>query len=168
MQASELSALTLQVLWAGFLVFLWPFGVIAQRTHFCTMGAISDVVNFGDWTRMRQWGHGRGGVAMIGFSSHGLWRVGSTLARACMRPHAGSGFPPWWEGLSLRLRHGVGLGLRQQDAGAHWKRQSQVLWWSFLVMGLAAFATLKGIDRRPSALTTVDRVALDLSHLEPL
>ena len=31
------------------------FGAIAQRFNFCTMGAIADVVNFGDWRRMRMW-----------------------------------------------------------------------------------------------------------------
>ena len=65
MQASELSSLTSQVLWGAFLLSV-VFGAIAQRTHFCTMGAVSDVVNMGDWTRMRQWGLAIG-VAMIGF-----------------------------------------------------------------------------------------------------
>lgn len=31
------------------------FGAVAQRTGFCTMGAVSDVVNIGDWERMRMW-----------------------------------------------------------------------------------------------------------------
>jgi uncharacterized membrane protein YedE/YeeE len=31
------------------------FGAVAQRVSFCTMGAISDIVNFGDWQRMRMW-----------------------------------------------------------------------------------------------------------------
>ena len=31
------------------------FGATAQRCNFCTMGAITDVVNFGDWRRMRMW-----------------------------------------------------------------------------------------------------------------
>ncbi len=31
------------------------FGAVAHRVHFCTMGAISDIVNFGDWQRMRMW-----------------------------------------------------------------------------------------------------------------
>src|SRR5690348_13567368 len=31
------------------------FGAVAQRVSFCTMGAIADVVNFGDWQRMRMW-----------------------------------------------------------------------------------------------------------------
>ncbi|EWS54853.1 MULTISPECIES: YeeE/YedE thiosulfate transporter family protein [unclassified Methylibium] len=31
------------------------FGALAQATRFCTMGAIADVVNFGDATRLRTW-----------------------------------------------------------------------------------------------------------------
>ena len=31
------------------------FGAVAQRVSFCTMGAIADIVNFGDWQRMRMW-----------------------------------------------------------------------------------------------------------------
>ena len=30
-------------------------GAVAQRTSFCTMGAVTDVVNFGDWRRLRMW-----------------------------------------------------------------------------------------------------------------
>jgi len=31
------------------------FGAVGQRVNFCTMGAISDAANFGDWRRMRMW-----------------------------------------------------------------------------------------------------------------
>jgi uncharacterized membrane protein YedE/YeeE len=31
------------------------FGAVAHRVHFCTMGAVTDIVNFGDWQRMRMW-----------------------------------------------------------------------------------------------------------------
>ena len=31
------------------------FGAVAHRVSFCTMGAITDVVNFGEWRRMRMW-----------------------------------------------------------------------------------------------------------------
>ena len=31
------------------------FGALLQRSHFCTMGAVSDIVVMSDWTRMRQW-----------------------------------------------------------------------------------------------------------------
>ena len=30
-------------------------GAVAYRVSFCTMGAITDIVNFGDWRRMRMW-----------------------------------------------------------------------------------------------------------------
>jgi uncharacterized membrane protein YedE/YeeE len=46
--------LATQVAWWAFgLAFI--FGAVANRTHFCTMGAVSDVVNMGDWGRMRMW-----------------------------------------------------------------------------------------------------------------
>ena len=42
------------VAWCGFaLAFL--FGAVANHTNFCTMGAVSDVVNMGSWERMRMW-----------------------------------------------------------------------------------------------------------------
>jgi len=31
------------------------FGAVAQKTDFCTMGAVADIVNMGDWSRMRMW-----------------------------------------------------------------------------------------------------------------
>jgi hypothetical protein len=49
MQESELPGLVQQVLWASFALAV-AFGAIAQRTHFCTMGAVADIVNIGDWT----------------------------------------------------------------------------------------------------------------------
>ncbi len=65
MSDADLQALLRQVLWAGFGLGA-AFGAIAQRTHFCTMGAVADIVNIGDWTRMRMW-YLAIGVAMLGF-----------------------------------------------------------------------------------------------------
>lgn len=31
------------------------FGAVAHKTHFCAMGAVSDIVNMGAWARMRMW-----------------------------------------------------------------------------------------------------------------
>ena len=46
--------LVILVIVSGFtLAFI--FGVVAQKTDFCTMGAVSDIVNMGDWSRMRMW-----------------------------------------------------------------------------------------------------------------
>ncbi len=42
------------IMWCGFLIGL-VFGFIVNRTNFCSMGSISDIVNFGDYRRMRAW-----------------------------------------------------------------------------------------------------------------
>jgi len=52
--AAALPGLRATVLWSTF-ALAFVFGAVAQRTNFCTMGAVADIVNFGDWTRMRQW-----------------------------------------------------------------------------------------------------------------
>ena len=54
MSLLQLQAQNLEVLGLCFgVAFFW--GVLLQRSHFCTMGAISDVVIMGDSTRLRQW-----------------------------------------------------------------------------------------------------------------
>jgi uncharacterized membrane protein YedE/YeeE len=44
----------LVVVWGAFALAL-VFGYVGARTNFCAMGAVSDIVNMGDWTRMRMW-----------------------------------------------------------------------------------------------------------------
>ena len=46
--------LVMLVIVSGF-TLAFVFGVVAQKTDFCTMGAVSDIVNMGDWSRMRMW-----------------------------------------------------------------------------------------------------------------
>jgi uncharacterized protein len=51
----ELTQITSQinlVLWLGLALGI-IFGALMQRTHFCTMGAVADAVNFGSWGRAR-------------------------------------------------------------------------------------------------------------------
>ena len=48
------SQIATTVVIAGFAI-AFIFGLVAARTNFCTMGAISDVVNMGHWGRMRMW-----------------------------------------------------------------------------------------------------------------
>ena len=38
----------------GFIIGI-IFGATAQRTNFCTMGALSDIVFMNDWSRLRAW-----------------------------------------------------------------------------------------------------------------
>ena len=42
------------VAWGAF-ALAFVFGFVGNRTNFCTMGAVSDVVNMGEWNRMRMW-----------------------------------------------------------------------------------------------------------------
>ena len=39
----------------GGFILAFIFGAVANRTNFCTMGAVSDLVNMGSWGRMRMW-----------------------------------------------------------------------------------------------------------------
>ena len=54
LSADEVQQLVYQVWGASFVLSLWV-GVLIHRGHFCTMGAISDGVVMGDFTRARQW-----------------------------------------------------------------------------------------------------------------
>ena len=40
---------------SGGFILAFIFGAVANRTNFCTMGAVSDIVNMGHWGRMRMW-----------------------------------------------------------------------------------------------------------------
>jgi len=100
MELSDIQSLQTQVLWAAFFVSV-AFGAIAQRTHFCTMGAISDIVNMGDWTRMRMWGLAVG-VAMIAFYAM-AWLGWIDRRKPSMPAGVLSGCLRWWVALCLAL-----------------------------------------------------------------
>ena len=62
------------ILWLAFAV-AFMFGAIAQKTHICTMGAVADIVNMGDWSRMRKW------LLAIGDVSGSAWSSRPAAAR---------------------------------------------------------------------------------------
>ncbi len=158
MEIDELNQLYTWVLWAAFAVAA-AFGFIAQRTHFCTMGAISDIVNMGDWTRMRMWGMAVG-VAMIGF--YGMAALGWIDPTQSIYT---SGRVLWLSALSGGALFGFGMVLASGCGSKTLVRigagslKSLVV---FFVMGFAAFATLRGVVAvwRDS---TVDQVVFDLA-----
>lgn len=129
------------VLWAAFAAAA-VFGFIAQRTHFCTMGAVSDIVNMGSWTRMRMWATAVA-VAMIGF--HGMaWLGWIDPAQTIYAP----GRVIWLSALSGGVLFGVGMVLA---SGCGSKTLVRIGGGSlkaltvFFVMGFAAYATLSGV-----------------------
>jgi uncharacterized membrane protein YedE/YeeE len=133
------------------------FGAIAQRSHFCTMGAISDVVHMGDWGRARQCALAMG-VAMVGFA----WLVALHQINPLDTLYA----TPRWSWLSTALG-GLMFGWGMVNASGCGSKTlvragagNMKSWVVILVMGISAFATLKG-------LTAVWRThTVDLVHVQ--
>jgi uncharacterized protein len=157
MQESDLPGLTAQVLWAGFALGA-GFGAIAQRTHFCTMGAVADIVHMGDWTRMRMWALAMG-VAMLGFNA----MVALGWVQAGHSVYAGPRLL-WLSNLLGGLVFGLGMVLA---SGCGSKTLVRIGGGSlkavvvFCVLGVAAYATLRGITA-VARVATVDTIALTL------
>ena len=154
---TELAALTKEVLGAFFLGGLL-LGFITQRTHFCTMGAISDVVHMGDWTRVRQWVCAVG-VAMIGFavlSDFGLINPLKTLYASARLMWLSTLVGGFMFGYGMVIASGCGNKTLVRIGGGNLK--SVVV---FVVMGVSAFATLKGITAVLRA-STVDTLFVDM------
>jgi len=129
------------VLWASFALSL-VFGAIAQRTHFCTMGALSDVINMGDWSRMRQWALVMA-TAMAGFALLSL--------SGQIDPAQSLYNTPRWLWLSTLIggtMFGVGMVLASGCGNKTLIRMGTgnlKSWVVFVIMGVSAFATLKGL-----------------------
>ena len=158
MDITALQSLNSQILWSAFALSAL-FGAITQRTHFCTMGAVSDIVSMGDWTRMRVWGLAAG-VALIGFA--GL--VAAGLIDPSKTLYVSNRFI-WLSALVGGVMFGFGMVLASGCGSKTLVRvgagnlKSLVV---FMVMGLAAFATLKGITA-VLRVNTVDAVAIDFA-----
>ena len=152
----EVSTLAAKVLLAAFFLS-FVFGAIAQRTHFCTMGALSDAYNMGDTMRLRQWALAAG-IAILGF-----WAL---VAAGQLDPaktlYSGNRFI-WLSALVGGALFGVGMVLASGCGSKNLVRlgggnlKALVV---FLVLGISAFATLKGITA-VLRVNTVDKVAYD-------
>jgi uncharacterized protein len=163
MEAAEFASLNTLVLWLAFFLSV-TLGVVTQKTHFCTMGAMSDIVNMGDWTRMRQWGLAIG-VAMIGFgilAYSGLIDPTKTLHSINRWIWLSTAVGGAMFGFGMVLASGCGSKTLVRVGSGSLK--SLIV---MLVMGFAGFATLKGITA-VLRVATVDQVAIEFSHLANL
>jgi uncharacterized membrane protein YedE/YeeE len=154
---TEIAALSKEVLGAFFLGGSL-LGLISHRTHFCTMGAISDVVHLGDWTRARQWVCAIA-VAMIGFaalSDAGLIDPSKTLYASTRLMWLSTIVGGVMFGYGMVIASGCGNKALVRIGGGNLK--SVVV---FVVMGISAFATMKGITAVLRA-NTVDTVFIDM------
>jgi uncharacterized membrane protein YedE/YeeE len=157
MQANELPALVQQVLWAAFALGV-VFGAVAQRAHFCTMGAIADIVTMGDWTRLRMWALAVG-VATLGFSAMAALGWVDPTDSVYARPQliwlsnlvGGALF-----GFGMVLASGCGSKTLVRIGGGSLK--ALVV---FCVLGLASYATLRGVTA-VWRVETLDRAMVQL------
>jgi len=82
----------------GRLCARFPLRRRGNKTHFCTMGAVSDVVNMGDWNRMRMW---LLAIAVRPWAQAPCSSRGSSICRRRSTPCPGSpGFPTSWAACS--------------------------------------------------------------------
>lgn len=156
-EAVDLSSV---VVWGGFALAL-VFGAIANRSNFCTMGAVSDVVNMGHWGRMRMWLLAIA-VAVAGASA--LHLTGSVDLRQSIYQR------PSLNWLSLLLGgtlFGVGMSLAGGCANKNLVRVGggslrAVVVLTFLA--ISSYMTLKGLFGQWRVMW-LDPVAVDLSAM---
>lgn len=136
----EASTSPATVLWLAFAV-AFCFGLIAQRTHFCTMGAISDIVNMEDWSRMRMWLLAIAVAILVTAALHtsGLIDLDKTIYRGATLTwlsHLVGGF---CFGCGMVLGSGCGAKTLTRIGGGNLK--SLVV---FMVLGISAYMTMRG------------------------
>lgn len=94
------------LLMAGF-VIAFIMGAVVNKTHFCTMGAVSDWVNMGDTNRFRAWGLAIG-VAVLGVVV--LEYLGFINLNSSYPPYR-NGQLIWAENLLGGILFGIGMTL---------------------------------------------------------
>lgn len=96
-----------QILMGSVFLIALILGMVVNKTNFCTMGAVSDMVNIGDWGRMRAWGVAIA-VALLGVTL--FETMGYVNADAAFPPYRGSSLM-WAENILGGLLFGIGMTL---------------------------------------------------------
>ena len=158
-----LPALYSKVVWLSF-ALAFVFGAVAQRTNFCTMGAIADLVNFGDRTRLRQWLLAIG-VAIAGTQSLAALGLIDTAKAIYTTPRLA-----WLAyviggllfGFGMVLAGGCGSRTLVRLGGGSLK--SLVV---FIVLGLVAYMSLRGV-LGVFRVSAIEPVAVQLASAQDL
>ncbi len=159
----SMTALTHAVLGSTFLISV-AFGALMHRTQFCTMGSVADIVNFGDWTRMRMW------ILAIGVATLGTtWLAASGQIDL----HQSIYTTPdllWLSALVGGLLFGIGMVLASGCGSKTLVRlgsgslKALVV---FVMLAIGAYATLRGITAEPRVYL-LDRVSVHLAGAQDL
>ncbi len=148
----------------GAFVLAFVFGAVANKTNFCTMGAVSDWVNIGDRNRMRMWLLAIA-VAVIGSSALHLAGLVDLSKSLYQTPNfawlsyvvGGLAF-----GIGMTLASGCGSKTLVRIGGGSLK--SMVV---FVFVGIAAYMTIKGLFGA-FRVNVLDHVALVLPRGQDL
>ena len=134
------------------------FGFVANRVSFCTMGAVTDVVNFGDWRRMRMWLLAIA-VAIAGaaaLQSAGMVQLDKSIYTGAQVPWLSHIVGGLMFGFGMTLGSGCGSKTLIRIGAGNLK--SLVV---LLVLGVSAYMTLKGAFA-PVRAFGLDPVRLDV------
>ncbi len=151
------------IAWLGFGLGA-VFGFVGNKTHFCTMGAVSDIVNMRDWTRMRMW------LLAIAVAITGVWamqRLGLVDTRKSI--YAGPNLM-WLSNIVGGLLFGVGMTLASGCTSKTLIRigsgnlKSLVV---FVVLAISAYVTLRGLFG-VWRVATLDTVSVRLAATQDL
>lgn len=148
------------VVWGGLLIGL-IFGAVANKTNFCTMGAISDVVNMAHWGRMRMWLLALA-VAIIGTSVLSYMGLIDLTKSIYQRPTL-----PWLSLILGGTLFGIGMTLAGGCVNKNLIRvgggnlRSLVV---LIIVAITGYMTLKGLFGQWRA-SYLDPVSLDLTKL---
>jgi len=147
------------VVGGGFAI-AFVFGAIANKTNFCTMGALSDIVVMGHWNRMRMWLLAIA-VAILGAGLLAYSGQVDLTSSVSQRPRLA-----WLSLLVGGLSFGVGMTLGGGCANRNLVRLGGGSVRSLVVlvfMAIASYMTLKGLfGQWRSAL--LDPVSVDLAE----
>ena len=163
MASPDLALIATQVAWLAFALGV-VFGAVAQHSHFCTMGAVADIVTMGDWNRMRLWLLAIA-TAVIGtnllsyFDIIDLSKSLYTTSRLTWLSNLTGGA---LFGFGMVLASGCGSKTLIRIGGGNLK--SLVV---FLVLGLSAFMTLKGVLAIPRVVL-LEPIAVTLPTTQDL
>jgi uncharacterized membrane protein YedE/YeeE len=117
-------------------------GATAQRTNFCTMGALSDIVFMGDWRRFRSWmlAVAVAIIATQGLQAAGLLTIGKSIYLTKSFGWAGAILGGLMFGFGMTMGGGCGNKTLVRIGGGNLK--SLVV---ALVLGVFAYMTLRGL-----------------------
>lgn len=146
---------------SGGFALAFVFGLVASKSNFCTMGAISDVVNMGHWGRMRMWLLAIA-VAILGANALALAGLVDLSKTFYQQPRLN-----WLSLVVGGAVFGVGMSLAGGCANKNLIRVGAGSLRSFVVLtflGISAYTTMRGLFGQ-WRVTFLDPVSIDLSKM---